>query len=77
MKSFDWKEVASNPELSKSFFIAVHIKFEALASQEELNCDNIDTIYSNLISATETVAKEMLPVKPKKKIKIHPTVAHL
>ena len=65
MKCFDWKEVALNPALSKSFSIAVHNKFEDLSGQEELNFDNIDAIYSNLISATETVAKEMLPARPK------------
>ena len=65
MKCFDWKEVASNHALSKSFSIAVHNKFEDLSGQEELNFDNIDVIYSNLITATESVAKEMLPAKPK------------
>ena len=66
VKSFDWREVSSNHQISKSFSIAVHNKFEALAGQEEVNCDNMDTIYSNLISATETVATEMLPIRPKR-----------
>lgn len=65
MKSFDWKEVSSNSTLSKHFSVAVHNRFEALSGEDELNIDNIDEVYSNLIKATETVAKEMLPLKPR------------
>ena len=63
MKSIDWKEVSSNSNLSKEFSVAVHNRFEALSPNEELNGNNIDEIYSNLISVTEAVAKEMLPTK--------------
>ena len=67
MKSIDWKEVSFNPTLSKSFSVSVYNKFEALSGDIDLNFDNINDIYSNLISATESVAKDMLPVKPRGK----------
>ena len=67
MKSFNWKEVSSNSALSEQFSLAVHNRFEGLCDSNELNVNNIDTIYSKLIEATEYVAKEMLPVKPKGK----------
>ena len=67
MKSIDWKEVSFNPTLSKSFSVYVYNKFEALSGDIDLNFDNINDIYSNLISATESVAKDMLPVKPRRK----------
>ena len=67
MKSIDWKEFCSNPNLSKSFSVSVYNKFEALSGDIDLNFDNINDIYSNLISATESVAKDMLPVKPRGK----------
>ena len=35
-----------------------------------LNEDNINAVYSNLIEATESVAKEMLPLKPRGKANI-------
>ena len=41
----------------------MHNRFEALSPNDELNGNNIDEIYSNLISVTEAVAKEMLPTK--------------
>ena len=44
-------------------FVAVHNRFEALSPNDELNVNNMDEIYSNLISVTEAVAKEMLPSK--------------
>ena len=67
MKSINWKEVSSNPTLSKEFSVAVHNRFEALSVDDELNLNNINEIYSNLISATEAVAKEMLPKKERGK----------
>ena len=67
MKSIDWKEVSFNPTLSKSFSVTVYNKFEALSGDIDLNFDNINFTYSNLISATESVAKDMLPVKPRGK----------
>ena len=77
MKSIDWKEVSSNQILSNEFSVAVHNRFEALSVDVELNLNNIDEIYSNLISATEEVAKEMLPKKQRgkhNKSKDSPTV---
>ena len=67
MKTINWKEVSSNSTLSNQFSVAVHNRFEALCDGNDLNIDNIEDTYSNLIEATETVAKEMLPVKPKGK----------
>ena len=45
----------------------MHNRFEALSTNDELNLNNIDEIYSNLISATEAVAKEILPTKTRGK----------
>ena len=67
MKSIDWKEVASNADLSKQFSVAVHNRFEVLCANTDLHLDNIDEVYSNLVSATECVAKEMLPKKQRGK----------
>ena len=63
MKSIDWKEVASNAALSKQFSVAVYNRFEALSANSDLQLNNIEEVYSNLISATESVAKDMLPKK--------------
>ena len=67
MKTIDWKEVSSNTALCKQFSLAVHNRFEALTIDDELNLENIDKVYSKLMNATETVAKEMLPSKPRGK----------
>ena len=64
MKTINWKEVSSNPTLSKCFSVAVHNRFESLCDSNDLNEENINGIYSNLIEAIESVAKEMLPLKP-------------
>ena len=53
MKTINWKEVASNTDLSKSFSVAVHNKFQALSSDHELTHDNIEETYSNIIKSTE------------------------
>ena len=70
MKIINWKEVSSNPTLSKQFSVAVHNRFESLCDSSDLNEHNINEIYSNLIEATESVAKEMLPLKPRGKANI-------
>ena len=67
MKSIDWKEVASNADLSKQFSVAVYNRFEALSANADLQHNNIEEIYSNLVSATETVANEILPKKQRGK----------
>ena len=67
IKSIDWKEVATNPDLSKQFSVAVYNRFETLSGNVDLQLGNIEQIYSNLISATEEVAQEMLPKKQRGK----------
>ena len=62
MKTIDWKEVSSNPVLSKQFTVDVFNKFQPL-SNSDINSDNIDDIYNNLIKSTEEVALATLPKK--------------
>ena len=50
-----------NAALSKRFSIDVYNRFESLSNIDDLNVNNIDEVYSNLITATEDVAKEILP----------------
>ena len=65
MKTIDWKDVSSNPAMSKQFSLEVFNKFEALCDSE-INSDNIDEMYGNLIKTTEEVALASLPKKKSK-----------
>ena len=65
MKTIDWKNVSSNPAVSKQFSIEVFNRFEALCDTE-INSDNIDEMYGNLIKTTEEVALSSLPRKKSK-----------
>ena len=65
MKTIDWKEVSSNPVISKQFTVDVFNKFQPL-SNSDINSDNIDDIYNNLIKSTEEVALATLPKKKNK-----------
>ena len=40
IKSIDWKEVASNADLSKQFAVAVYNRFEALSANADLQLNN-------------------------------------
>ena len=62
MKKIDWKEVSSNSDLSKNFAIQVFNKFQSL-STSEIDSDNVEEVYSNLIKSTEEVALATLPRK--------------
>ena len=62
MKSIDWKEVSSNPVLSKEFSLSVFNKFSVLSS-DDINSNNIETVYDNLIKTTEEIAISTLPKK--------------
>ena len=55
MKKIDWREVSSNSDLSKNFAIQVFNKFQSL-STSEIDSDNVEEVYSNLIKSTEEVA---------------------
>ena len=65
MKTIDWKEVSSNPVISKDFSVDVFNKFSSL-SDTEINSDNIDEVYDNLIRSTEDIALSSLPKKKSK-----------
>ena len=62
MKTIDWKEVSSNTTMFDNFSLEVFNKFQSLANSE-INSDNIDQVYNNLIKATEEVALATLPKK--------------
>ena len=51
MKQIDWKEVSTNRDLSNNYSVAVFNKFQSL-SQEDVDINNIEHSYSNLIKAT-------------------------
>jgi len=51
MKRIDWKEVSSNSQISKDLAIQIFNRFQSL-STTEINSDNIDDVYENLIKST-------------------------
>ena len=65
MKTLDWREVSSNPELSNRFTLSVKNRFQVLSQNEEISPENLDDTYSNIIKATEEIALEILPKKKK------------
>ena len=71
MKSIDWKEVSTNYDMSKQFTLEVYNKFQSL-STSEINADNIEEVYSNLVKSTEEVAMATLP-KRKKRVESKPS----
>ena len=62
MKSIDWKEVSSNHALSKQFSLDVYNKFSILSSVD-IDSNNIETVYENLVKSTEEIALSTLPKK--------------
>ena len=62
MKSIDWKEVSSYPTLSQKFSLEVFNKFSILSS-EDMDSDNIESAYENLVRSTEEIAISTLPKK--------------
>ena len=60
MKTIDWKEVFSNPQMSKQFTLKVYNKFESL-STSEVTAENIEEIYDTLVKSTDEVALATLP----------------
>ena len=67
MKVIDWKEVSTNTDLSKQFSVSVHNRFQVLSQNNDINEENIEELYSNLITVTEEAALEILPKKQKGK----------
>ena len=64
MKCYDWKEVAMNKYLSSNFSLEVYNRFQPLGAATDFD-DSVEDIYDTLVSCTEEVAKEMLPLKKK------------
>ena len=62
MKTIDWKEVSSNPQLSKQFTLKVYNKFKSL-STSEVTAENIEDVYDTLVKSTEEVVLATLPKK--------------
>jgi len=65
MKSIDWKKASLDKNLSSIYSVSVFNKFQELSDNSNLDSDNIDSIYNNLIKANEEVALAILPRKPK------------
>ena len=72
MKTIDWKEVSTNIDMSKQFTLDVYNKFQSL-SISEVNTDNIEEVYNNLVKSTEEVAMATLP---KKKSRVQSKPSH-
>ena len=72
MKTIDWKEVSTNTDMSKQFTLDVYNKFQSL-SISEVNTDNIEEVYNNLVKSTEEVAMATLP---KKKSRVQSKPSH-
>ena len=67
MKTINRKEVSSNQDIAEQFVIEVHNKFQTLLPDNDtIDSENIETVYSKLIEATEEVALSTLPKKVKK-----------
>ena len=64
MKTFDWRKVAQDKDLSHQFAVEVKNRFELL--YEEINQDNVDESYTTLSKLTQEVAEELLPKKAKR-----------
>ena len=62
MKTIDWKEVSSNPQMSKQFTLEVYNRFSSLSSSE-ITTENVDVVYDTLVKSTEDVALTTLPKK--------------
>ena len=63
MKSIDWKEVSSNHHaLSKQFSLDVYDKFSIL-SYVDIDSNNMETVYENLVKSTQEIALSTLPKK--------------
>ena len=62
MKSIDWKTVSSNKALSQQFSLDVYNRFSTLSS-EEIDSDNIESVYECLVKSTEEIAISTLPKK--------------
>ena len=62
MKSIAWKQVLSDPDTSQKFAIEVYNRFQLLAT-EEINSENVNNVYQDLVKTTEEVALETLPRK--------------
>ena len=53
MKTIDWKEVSSNPQMSKQFTLEVYNRFESLSSSE-ITTENVDDVYDTLVKVVLT-----------------------
>ena len=52
-------------DLSSFYSVSVYNRFQELSPNTNLDSDNIETIYNNLIKANEEVSQSILPKKPK------------
>ncbi|MCP4486013.1 MAG: RNA-directed DNA polymerase [Gammaproteobacteria bacterium] len=66
---YDWEKLKSDPQIKEEFQIQVENRFEALASLEVDNTDDIELhyqhIYTNMISAINDTAEKTLPKRKK------------
>ena len=67
MKTIDWREVSSNSNLINSFTLAVHNRYQALSQNQDIVPENLEDAYSNITTATEEVALDILPKKQKRR----------
>ena len=57
--------MASDKDLSSFYSVSVYNRFQELSPNSNIDSDNIENIYNNLIKANEEVSQSILPKKPK------------
>ena len=57
--------MASDKDLSSFYSVSVYNRFQELSPNYNIDSDNIENIYNNLIKANEEVSQSILPKKPK------------
>ena len=73
LKQIDWKNVSNNLELCNQYAVEVYNRFSPL-SPPDLNSDNVDEVYDQLVKVNQETAILMLPKKPKKANKVSDNV---
>ena len=57
--------MASDKDLSSFYSVSVYNRFQELSPNSNIDSDNIENMYNNLIKANDEVSQSILPKKPK------------
>ena len=61
---YDWSKLLTDNNIKELYTVEVNNRFQVLQDLEE-NVKNSNTVYTNIISAHENVARKYIPVKNK------------